>query len=338
MNRSGFGLGVIAIVLAGLLGGCSGSKEVETDPGLVWPAPPDTARIKYVKTYKGENDFRSDLGSLVGTIAGEENTIGLSRPFDVCIAENGRFYVTDAAQGTFLFDTEDGKVEVLGAKANVSLASPRGIDYARGRVYIGLASSGQIAVLDEEGALVSMIGQLGQFPNPVDVVCDTARNRILVVDNKLHSVVVLSENGDSLFAIGHRGEGDGEFNYPQSLAIDPSGNIYVVDALNFRVEIFDSKGTYLRQFGSQGTAFGMFMRPKGIALDSFGNIYVLDALHQNYQIFTNAGELLLFVGRYSPGNDGFENPVSIAIDKNNTIYVTDQLNARVQVFQLLTGK
>jgi DNA-binding beta-propeller fold protein YncE len=335
MNRSIVLLCFAAVTLAGVFAGCGGSKEVAAMSGPVWPAPPDTPRVAYVRTFTGEADFVSNIGAIVGTLAGEQREISLARPFDVCMAGEGRFYVTDAAQGVFLFDTEENKVEVLGEKSTVPLASPRGIDYARGKVYIGLASTGQVAVLDDEGNLVRMIGRIGQFENPVDVVCDTMRNRILIVDNKVHGIVVVSEAGDSLFTIGRRGEGDGEFNFPQSLAIDPDGNIYVVDALNFRVEVFDSNGVYLRKIGSQGSAFGMFMRPKGIALDSYNNIYVLDALHQNYQIFNNAGQLLLFVGRYSPGNDGFENPVSIAIDHKNMIYVTDQLNARVQVFQLL---
>ena len=219
----------------------------------------------------------------------------------------------------------------------IDLKDPRGIGYGHGKIYIGLAGMGQVAVLDSEGKLVRLIGRAKQFPNPVDVVCDTLRNRLYVVDNKVHQILVYSENGDSLFTIGRRGSAEGEFNFPQSAAVDAIGNLYVVDSFNFRVEIFDSSGKFIRTFGQQGDAFGTFARPKGIAVDSYGNIYVLDALHQNYQVFNNAGQLLMFVGRYSPGNEGFENPVSIAIDRNNTIYVTDNLNSRVQVFQLLNN-
>jgi len=316
-----------------LLTGCSGAKE----SAIVWPAPPDTARVRYVRSFHGEEDFRSGVGSVVTGLTGEKSIIRLSRPFDVCVADRGRIYVTDVSQGIFMIDPEKGDVEVLGAKSTVELKNPRGISWSRGEVYVSLASLGQIAVLDGEGKFVRTIGRPGQFTGAVDVVCDTLRRRVVIVDNKEHRVFVYSESGDSLFTIGRRGEEDGEFNFPQSVAVDRQGNFYVVDAFNFRVEIFDSAGTFLRKFGSQGDAFGMFNRPKGIALDSHDNIYVLDALHQNYQIFNNAGEMLLFVGKYSPGNDGFANPVSIAIDGDNQIYVTDQLNSRVQVFRLLKG-
>ncbi len=323
-----------AAAIAMMIVGCSATKEST----LVWPDPPDEARIAFVRSVQGEEDFRGAVGQVVSGLAGEKSIVKLSRPFDVCDAGNGRVYVTDVSQGIFLFDLKDGNVKVLGEKSTVELKNPRGIAYARGEVFISLASIGQIAVLDDEGKFVRMIGEPGQLPGVVDLVCDTVRNRLIVVDNKAHNVFVYSLAGDSLFALGRRGEAAGEFNFPQSAAVDPDGNIYVVDAFNFRVEIFDVKGTYLRQFGSQGDAFGMFNRPKGIALDSERNIYVLDALHQNYQIFNQKGELLLFVGKYSTGNNGFINPVSIAIGSDDTIYVTDQLNARLQVFRLLKAQ
>lgn len=323
-----------AAVATLVIPGCSGTKEA----ALVWPDPPDEPRIAFVRSVQGEADFQGAVGKVVTGLAGEKSIIKLSRPFDVCDAGDGRVYVTDASQGILLFDLKKGNVGVLGEQSSVDLDNPRGIAYARGNVFISLASTGQIVVLDDEGKYVRTIGEPGQFPGAIDLVVDTARNRLIVVDNKRHNVFVNTIAGDSLFALGRRGEGDGEFNFPQSAAVDPDGNIYVVDAFNFRVEIFDAEGKYLRQFGSQGDAFGMFNRPKGIALDSHRNIYVLDAMHQNYQIFSPEGELLLFVGKYSTANNGFINPVSIAIGGDDTIYVTDQLNSRLQVFRLLKAQ
>jgi DNA-binding beta-propeller fold protein YncE len=334
MTRMKYVLATIALAMTTLpLGGCSGSKE----QALVWPEPPDEPRIQYLRTLRGEEDFRGAMGKAISEVAGEQSEVHLSRPYDVCVAGNGRVYVTDVSQGVFLFDLKKEEVKVLGKNSTVDLKNPRGIAYGKGNVFLSLPDLGQILVLDEEGKDLRTIGERGQFTGLVDIACDTARNRLILVDNKLHNVFVYSMAGDSLFALGTRGEGDGQFNFPQSAAVDKDGNIYVVDAFNFRVEIFDASGKYLRQFGSQGDKFGMFNRPKGIALDSFGHIYVLDAMHQNFQIFDQEAQLLMFVGRYSPGNDGFVNPVSLAIGDDNTVYVTDQLNGRVQVFKVLKG-
>jgi len=326
---------MFGLMLLGFGSGCSGSKEAQGEQRFVWPSPPDTPRIAYVRTYRGEEDFPNALSSVLGSLAGKTNVIKLARPFDVAVASEGPIYVTDAVQGVVKLDPVKKEATVLGEKSVVDLKDPRGIACGHGKVFIGLAGSGRIAVLDEDGKYLQVIGKENQFPNPVDIVSDTTRNRLFIVDNRLHKVLVYSESGDSLFSIGKRGTADGEFNFPESAAIDSSGNLYVVDSFNYRIEIFDANGKFLRSFGRQGDAYGTFARPKGIALDSFGNIYVLDGLHNNYQIFNNAGEMLMFVGRYSPNNDGFENPVSIAIDGSNRIYVTDNLNGRLQVFQLL---
>ena len=327
----------LSVMMIALISGCGSSQSIQTDQSLVWPPPPDTARIKYVKTYRGEEDFPSGLSQLLNVVGGKSSTRDLQRPFDVCTDNADHIYVSDLELGVISFDLKKNEVTSLTDKPSIPLGGARGLAYDNNQLFVGLVDLGQVAVITTDGQLVKMIGRKGQFGNPVDVVCDTTKHRILIVDNKLHKIFIYSENGDSLFTVGKRGTDDGEFNMPQAAAVDGNSNIYVDDAFNFRIEIFDSTGTFLRKFGDQGEVYGTFARPKGIALDSFGHIYVLDASHQNYQVFDQQGNLLLFVGKFSSGNDGFQNPVSLFIDRSNMIYVTDQLNQRVQIFQLLKG-
>jgi DNA-binding beta-propeller fold protein YncE len=328
----------VAAAFAAGLAGCGGAKQAQSEIRYVWPELPDSPRVAYVQTFRGEKDFGGGLSGLVGDIAGSDKTdIMLGRPFDICIADNGRFYITDAAIGVMMYDTKERKAEMIGEKSPIALDDPRGIAYHNGQLFIGLAKAKKVVVLDDEGNLLRVIGREGRFPNPVDIVLDTLRNRVYIVDIKLDQIACFNEAGDSLFTVGKIGLDAGRLNFPQAAAVDKNGFLYVADGFNYRVQVFDSTGAYVRQFGRQGDVFGTFSRMKGIALDSYGNIYVLDAMHQNFQIFNNAGEMLMFVGKYSVKNDGFINPVSIAIDKQNRIYVTDGLNSRVQVFQLLKG-
>jgi hypothetical protein len=319
------------------ISGCGSSQQVQHSGALIWPPPPDEPRIQYIRTFQSEDDFGSGLSSIVTALGGKSRTLNLQRPFDVCSDCRGTIYVSDIQLGIVKFDTLRREVTRLRSSATVSFNNPRGMDCAKGKLFIGLADIGQIAVADSVGSLLYLIGKMGQFQNPVDVVYDTNKDRIIIVDNKQHKVFVYSQSGDSLFTIGSRGEDDGKFNFPQAATVDAQSNIYVVDAFNFRVQIFDSTGKFLKKFGEQGDWYGAFARPKGIALDTYGNIYVLDAVHQHFQIFNQEGKLLLFVGKFSADNDGFQNPVSIHIDRTNRIYITDQLNQRLQVFQLLKG-
>jgi hypothetical protein len=58
------------------------------------------------------------------------------------------------------------------------------------------------------------------------------------------------------FAIGKSDSGNGQFSYPSGVAIDASGNAWVVDGENNRVQKFNSKGEYLSKFGSGGSGNG----------------------------------------------------------------------------------
>ena len=54
-----------------------------------------------------------------------------------------------------------------------------------------------------------------------------------------------------------KGSGDGQFNDPTSVAVDPATNkIYVADPINKRIQVFDSNGKFLDQMVSarMGTA------------------------------------------------------------------------------------
>src|SRR5208283_1143266 len=56
---------------------------------------------------------------------------------------------------------------------------------------------------------------------------------------------------------GSVGTGNGQFDNPAGVAIDPiSGNVYVGDQVNLRIEEFSSTGTYITQWGSAGTGNG----------------------------------------------------------------------------------
>ncbi|MDP2209554.1 MAG: 6-bladed beta-propeller [Bacteroidota bacterium] len=328
----------LIILLASLIIGCGVSKDTQKENEIVWPAPPDEPRVKYIKTLQSEDEFLSGFGKAAQIITGKTSDLRLMRPFDVTTDGKGKVFVSDMEQGLILFDEVNKKVVPLGAKSTLPLGRIVGIAFGNEKLFVGSTELRGIVALTLDGSVIRTYGSKGQFPNPVDVTYDKYLNRIIVVDNKIHQVVVFSEDGDSLFTIGERGEEDGQFNFPQSAAVDKESNIYVVDAFNFRVQVFDKDGKYLRKFGQQGNVFGMFERPKGIALDSYGNIYVVDAMHNNFQIFNKDFDLLMFVGRYSDrDNLGFLNPVGITIDENNRIYVADQVNERVQIFQLLKG-
>jgi tripartite motif-containing protein 71 len=84
---------------------------------------------------------------------------------------------------------------------------------------------------------------------------------------------------------GTSGSEDGQFNRPANLAVDTSGNIFVVDEGNNRIQMFDSNGKFVTKWATEGTADGQFDEPTGIAIDSSGNVYVADLGNSLIQVF-----------------------------------------------------
>jgi DNA-binding beta-propeller fold protein YncE len=82
-----------------------------------------------------------------------------------------------------------------------------------------------------------------------------------------------------------RGSANGALGYPAGVAVDGSGNVYVVDAGNNRVQVFSSAGTYVAQWGAQGSGNGQINTPLGIAVASSGNVYVSDHFNNRIEVF-----------------------------------------------------
>ena len=57
------------------------------------------------------------------------------------------------------------------------------------------------------------------------------------------------------------------FFQPEDVAVDGSGNVYVVDTVNYRIQKFDSDGTFLTKWGSKGSGDGEFFGPRGLEVD-----------------------------------------------------------------------
>jgi len=129
------------------------------------------------------------------------------------------------------------------------------------------------------------------------------------------NVVKFNSRGKYLATIGSAGNGNGQFNDPQGVAVNSGGNIYVVDSGNDRVEKFNQDGVYQSQFGSDGSGNGQFNYPVGIAFGAGGTIYVTDVGNNRVEKFNSHGSYQSQFGSYGQGNGEFSAPYGIAIEK-----------------------
>jgi DNA-binding beta-propeller fold protein YncE len=363
VNNVGRRAAVLLCVLGAVgAGGCAATPDrgdEDKNLQLVWPAPPETARIRFV----GEISKASDVGreraasnrlteKLLG-IKSEEAHL-LAKPYGVHADRRGRVYVADSATGKVLvFDGEAKAVTVLGDDGLGRLGKAMGVaSDAAGRVYVTDAGAHRVVVFGPDGDFVTALGGEGVLAKPVGIALDEQRGRVYVADSYGHQLVAFDREGDVVFVLGRKGvpgeiaagshdhawnrsSKNGEFRFPTNVSTDREGKIYVMDTMNFRVQIFSPEGEFLSTFGQLGDGFGQFARPKGIAVDTEGHIYVSDAIFHNIQIFNQEGQLLLFFGRLGTRKGEFYLPAGIFVDESNRIYVVDQYNHRIQVFQYL---
>ncbi len=319
--------------------GCAANKTVE----IYWPPPPQKSRIKFVRTFRNQDDFGKGGGeAAMDALLGEKKRrLTLRQPMALAPSRDGkRLYVSDfTLKAVLVFDFDKREVGVLDSKL-YPFKKPFGVAVdGKNNVYVADAALKVIRMFDQSGRFIKEITN-EKLERPGGIAIDLKRNRIYVADTSSrtstnHVVHVFDMEGKYLSKFGGWGHAPGKLHFPTYVTVDNDGNIYVTDTLNARIQAFDPDGKYLKKFGVKGDGFGAFDRPKGVALDTFGNVYVVDSTWSNVQIFNEKGQILLFFG----GRGGYpgllNNPTAISIDEKNRIFVADSFNGRVSIYQLI---
>ena len=334
------------------------SEPVIDASKLVWPQPPDVARVKWEAQLRGEtpqaentpkkNKKRSSWMDRLAGIETNDTTVApparmLAKPYGVAIDSQGRIYVADTYVGAvFIFDEKSGAVEFIrnGKEARFKTIIGVAVD-DDDRLFVTDAGLQQISVFDKTHKLVTVFGA-EHVSRPTGIVIDHENRFVYVVDTLKNVVAVF--DADSYKFLRNVGgppqfeadDSPATFTTPTNVALDDDGNLYVADTLNNRIQIFDADGNFISMFGKPGDGPGTLARPKGIAVDSDRHIWVADAMQGRIQIFDREGHLLAFFGEPGKHPGQFGLPTGLCIDKQNRVVVSEQLKGRIQVFRYVT--
>jgi sugar lactone lactonase YvrE len=123
-------------------------------------------------------------------------------------------------------------------------------------------------------------------------------------------------------------------NQPTDLALDPQGNIFLVDGVNNRIVAVDRNGRWKFEFGSEGDGKGQFRLPVGIDISDSGKVFIADTGNHRIQVFDLEGRFLyMFTVKTGPGEVP-ANPVDVAASKlNNLLYIADNDNHKIKVYK-----
>lgn len=322
-----------------------------TVQALVWPAPPDAPRVKFVSAFPREGELpapvaqpflKKSLWFLLGVSrrpGGPRAEPVFQRPTGLCVAGETAYVADLGRRRVVKYDLSSGHAAVL-PKSEGILSAPVGVAAARGgRVFVSDSAKRQVFIFDAEGHSDGRLAAPpGGWQRPTGLAIDQERGLLYVSDTARHTVQVYGIAGGHVRALGGRGTAPGEFNFPTYLHVDgKSGRLLVCDSLNSRIQTFGADGGYLNEFGQSGDRPGYLARPRGLGMDSEGNIYVADGALETVQVFDAQGTLLLFFGSSGEEPGSFSLPGGVFVDGQDRIFVADTYNARLQMFQYMRG-
>jgi len=297
-----------------LLAGCATHKPIPKNY-VVFPPPPDEARIQYLTSFGSESDLGGQ-SKFNQFIMGEQKILRpITKPYGVTM-RGGKIYVCDTQAGNVcIVDVNKRTLRPFKPVGQAALKTP--INVAAdddGTFYVTDSGRKQVLIYNKEGELLEALGKKGEM-EPCGIA--VAGDRLYVSDLANHCVRVYEKATRKPLFIAPRDRTDAKaipFG-PTNIAIDQKGQVYVSDSRGFTVKIYDAEGNFIRSVGDLGVTPGQFTLNKGIGVDREGRFYVVDAAAPVVQLFDNEGRLLMWFGEpKSSGPAGLYLPAGLTVD------------------------
>ena len=205
-----------------------------------FPATPDFAALRQTPT----NIFPGGKGIAKGQF---------DSPAGIAVDQTGNVLVADTNNSRIEKFSPTGRfLSVLGTKGNGQgqFRAPNGIAVdSTDNIYVADAVNHRVQKLAPDGTFIAELkGPEPGFYGPRRIAIGPD-NSIYVVDQGHNRIAKLSAEGQVLTVWGSAGKGDGQFNDPTSVAVDPSTNkVYVADPMNKRIQVFDENGKFLTKW------------------------------------------------------------------------------------------
>ena len=350
----------------------NGPAGMTTDAsGNIYVADRYNHRIRFVKPDGSVTTFAGNGSATFHDDALDKASFNV--PAGIIFDFAGNIYVADQGNNriremtivaTTLAGSTFGLVDDVGTKAKFWFPANVATD-AAGNIYVADAFNNRIRKITPGGSVTTLAGSGGSGPaaggyhddvqgtralfnSPEGVAVDASGN-VYVADQGNNRIRKITPGGSvtTLAGDGNANWRDGagtvaEFNRPQDVAVDASGNVYVTDRGNSRVRKITPDGT-VSTFAGNGIQASIdgagdsssFNLLSGIAVDAAGNVFVAE--HAFIRMITPARRVSTIAGNGTVGSgDGpaffasFNNPSDIVVDASGTIYVMDMFNNKVR--------
>ena len=341
---------------------CSGSGNITTIAG------------------NGISGYSGDGGQAVCAELNPPNAIAVDGSGNVYIADWGNHRIRKVEASTGIISTIAGNgtggyngdgISATAAELNY----PAGVAVdGSGNIYIADDGNNRIRKLTVSTGIITTIAGNGtsgftgdggdatnaELNNPQAVAVNTAGTIIYISDESNERVREVNASGIiSTIAgngtAGYSGDGGpatnaeiwGTPSFSFSVALDPSGNVYIADMGNNRIRKIT--GNTINTIAGNGTAgysgdgipatIAELYYPTAITFDNLGNMYIADWTNQRVRKVNTSGIINTIAGNGSSGYSGdggpatnakFLYPMSLGLDNSGNLFILDWLNNRIR--------
>ena len=293
-------------------------------------------------SYQWQLNGTNVADNVITTLAGDG---GAGYSGDGVAATNLELYepvavAVDGAGDVFIADTYNERIRKVDSNGVMTTVAGNGQS--------GYAGDGGEAILtarlyDPDGVAVDGAGNV--------YIGDEDNSRIRKVNTNGIITTVAGDGG-----YGYSGDGNAATNeslyYPQGVAVDAAGNLFIADSYNQRIRKVDTNGIITTVAGNGGYGYAgdggpatnaNFRYPDGVAVDGFGNVFITEEdndrvrkVDTNGIIWTVAGN-----GTYGYAGDGgpatnaqLYYPLGVAVDAAGNLFIADEDNYRIRKVDL----
>jgi DNA-binding beta-propeller fold protein YncE len=229
-----------------------------------------------------------------------------------------------------------------GPGTSAQFYNPAGIAVdSAGIVYVADRGNYRIRKIDRNSNVTTLAGSTQGFLNAqgtaaqFDFVGELAVNSagiVYVLDTNIHRIrkIDTSSNVTTFAGSGVQGCNNGtgtsaQFSYPQGLAVDSAGIVYIGDTTNHRIRKIDTSsnvttlaGTGIIGYNNGPGTSAQFYSPYAVAVDSAGNVYVNDFGNSLIRIIDRASNVTTLANTATAGSTVSD----ITADTKGSIYLS----------------
>jgi sugar lactone lactonase YvrE len=343
--------GTVTTVAGTKARGYSGDGGPATEARLYQPrmSISDTAGNVYIADTFNQVIRKIDATGTISTAVGVYHPVAAGTSDDQCPPD---------------FDGDGGPA----AKARMSCPHSVALD-AAGNLYIADSGNNRIRRVDGAGIITTIAGT-GKFSSggdggpateaglqsPKGITFDLAGS-LLIADSGNNQIRKIDTNGviTTIAGAGEPGySGDGgpataaKLEAPRTIAVGPSGDVYIAEPNVHRIRKVDSKGIISTLAGTSKAGFSgdggpakaaQLDMPRGVGVDGEDNVYIADSLNHRIRRVGGDGVIATIAGTGEKGFSGegapatearFFTPRAVDVDRSGDLYVADTYNNRIR--------